>query len=227
MAKRDYYEMLGVRRGASEQEIKRAYRRLARKHHPDVNPGNKAAEAKFKEITAAYETLSDPEKRQRYDQFGPEGFAAGSSPRASEPGRGFAGFDFSGVDFGSAGSGDLGDLFTDLFGQRGRPEAAGPGKGEDLHYSLDIDFEDAIRGLSTEIGVQKHSRCAICRGSGARPGSPLETCPDCGGSGRRQARGMLRTSQLCPRCQGHGKISRDACSACGGRRVTLDRKSVV
>jgi molecular chaperone DnaJ len=226
MAKRDYYDVLGVRRGASEQDIKRAYRKLARKHHPDVNPGNKAAEGKFKEITEAYEVLSDSEKRRRYDQFGPEGFAAGTGARGADPQAGPGGFDFSRVDFGAGGVGDLGDLFSDLFGQRERHDTAAPGKGEDLHYSLDIDFEDAIRGLSTEIGIRKHSPCATCRGTGAKPGSPLETCPDCGGSGRRQSRGFLRTSQPCPRCQGNGKISREVCVTCGGRGMTFGTERI-
>ncbi len=223
MAKRDYYDVLGLRRGASEQEIKRAYRKLARKHHPDVNPGDKAAEGKFKEISEAYEVLSDPEKRRRYDQFGPEVFAAGAGPRGPEPG---SGFDFSGFDFGSGGVGDLGDLLSDFFGQRVHAQASGPGKGEDLHYSLDINFEDAIRGLATEISVQKHSRCGSCQGTGARTGSVMESCPDCGGSGRVRSRGLLRTSQACPRCRGSGKVSREACAACGGRGVTFGTERI-
>lgn len=226
MAKRDYYEVLGVRRGATEQEIKRAYRKLARKYHPDVNLGDKAAEGRFKEISEAYEVLSDPEKRRRYNQFGHEAFTPGAGARGPEPGGGFGGFDFSRVDLGSGGLGDLGDLLSDFFGQRGHPEASGPGKGADLHYSLDINFEDAIRGLATEISIQKQSRCTICQGSGARPGSPLETCPDCGGSGRRGSRGLLRLSQACPRCQGSGKVSRDACSACGGRGLTFGAERI-
>ena len=224
MATRDFYNVLGVPRGASEQEIKRAYRKLARKHHPDVNPGSKSAEGKFKEISEAYEVLSDPEKRRRYDQLGQEAFAAGA--RGPQPGGGFRGFDFGGFDFGSAGSGDLGDLLSDLFGQRERAQASGPGKGEDLQYSLDINFEDAVRGLSTEVNLQKHSRCGRCGGSGARPGSPLDTCPDCGGSGRLRSRALLRTSQACPRCGGNGKISREACQTCGGRGVSFGTERI-
>lgn len=223
MATRDYYEVLGLRRGASDQEIKRAYRKLARKYHPDVNPGDKAAEAKFKEISEAYEVLSDPEKRRRYDQFGPEAFAA-SSRGGTEAG--FGGFDFSGFDLRTGGLGDLGDLLSDFFGQREQARASAPGKGQDLHYSLDINFEDAIRGLSTEITLQKHSRCERCGGSGARPGSPLETCPECGGSGRLRSRGLLRTSQACPRCGGSGKVSREACPACGGRGLTFGAERI-
>ncbi len=224
MATRDFYSVLGVPRNASEQEIKRAYRKQARKHHPDVNPGNKSAEAKFKEISGAYEVLSDPEKRRRYDQFGPDAFAAGA--KGPQPGSGSGGFDFRGFDFESGGIDDLGDLFSGFFGQREHARTAGPGKGEDLHYSLDINFEDAIHGLSTEISLQKHSRCDRCGGSGARPGSPLDTCPDCGGSGRLRGRGLLRTTQICPRCGGNGKISREACPACGGRGVTFGTERI-
>jgi molecular chaperone DnaJ len=226
MAKRDYYQVLGLRRGASESEIKRAYRKLARKHHPDVNPGDKGAEAKFKELSGAYEVLSDPEKRRRYDQFGHEAFAPGAGARGPEPGGGFGGFDFSGVDLGAGGFGDLGDILSDFFGQRGQPGPSEASQGGDLHYSLDIDFEDAIRGRTTEISIQKHSRCSTCRGSGARPGSALESCPDCGGSGRRVRSGLLRSSQPCPRCQGSGKISREACTACGGRGRTFGTERI-
>ncbi|MBI4735859.1 MAG: molecular chaperone DnaJ [candidate division NC10 bacterium] len=224
MAKRDYYDVLGLRRGASDQEIKRAYRKLARKCHPDVNPGDKAAEAKFKEISEANEVLGDPEKRRRYDQLGHEVFAAGA--RGPEAGGGFGGFDFNRVDFGSGGPGDLGDLLSDFFGRRGQPEAPGPGTGEDLHYSLDITFEDAIRGLATEISLQKHSRCGKCGGSGARPGSALEPCPHCGGSGRIRGHRLLRTSQACSRCRGNGKISREACTTCGGRGVIFGTERI-
>ncbi len=219
MATRDFYSVLGVARGASEQDIKRAYRKLARKHHPDVNPGNKAAEAKFKEISEAYGVLSDPEKRRRYDQFGHEPFAAGA--QGPQPGSGFGGFDF-----GSSGFGDLGDVLSDFFGQQEHARASGPGRGEDLHYSLDINFEDAIHGLSTEINLQKHSRCDRCGGSGARPGSPLDTCPDCGGSGRLRSRGLLRASQACPRCGGNGKVSRETCPACGGRGLAFGTERI-
>jgi molecular chaperone DnaJ len=223
MAKRDYYEVLGISRGASPQEVKRAYRKLARKFHPDVNPGDKTAEAKFKEITEANETLNDPEKRRRYDQFGHEGFASGAG-RGPEPGSGFGGFDFN-FDVGSGGMGDLGDLLSDFLGGHGRRQPSAPDRGEDLNYSLDIDFETAIRGLTTEISIQRHSRCSACGGSGARSGSPLEVCPDCGGSGRR-GRGFGRSAQACPRCRGNGKISRDACPACGGKGTTFGTERI-
>jgi molecular chaperone DnaJ len=224
MATRDYYEVLGVGRGATAQEIKRAYRKQARKHHPDVNPGDKAAEAKFKELTEAHEVLSDPEKRRKYDRFGSDAFreAAAGGRGGGAPGGFGGGFDFRGFDLGTSGGGvgDLGDLLSDLFGQRAAGQPAGPAPGADLHYTLELDFEDAIRGLSTEIAVQKHSPCATCRGSGARPGSALTTCPECGGSGRRASRGLFRGEPACPRCRGTGTIHREACGSCGGRGVT-------
>ena len=225
MSKRDYYEVLGVRRGASDQEIKRAYRKLARKHHPDVNPSDAGAEAKFKEASEAYEVLSSPEKRRRYDQLGHEAFAPGAGAPGS-PGAGFGGFDFRTGDFRTGGFTDLGDLFSDLLGRHGAGAPAGPAHGEDLHYTLEIGFEDAVRGVSTEISVQKHSRCASCRGTGGRPGSSLDTCADCGGSGRRRAGGLLRPAQACPRCQGSGKIHREACASCGGRGVTFGTERI-
>jgi molecular chaperone DnaJ len=224
MAKRDYYEVLGLSRGASEQEIRRAYRKLARKYHPDVNPGDKAAETKFKELTAAYEVLSDQEKRRQYDQFGHDGFSRAAG--GPQPGGGFGGFDFSRVDFGAGGFGDLGDFFSGLFGGQTGAQAEGPLKGEDLHYSLDITFADAVRGTSTEITVQKHSPCDVCRGSGAMPGSPVDTCPDCGGSGRRATRGLRRVVEPCPRCHGNGKIIREVCRNCGGRGATFGTERI-
>jgi molecular chaperone DnaJ len=226
MGKRDYYDILGVSRKASEHEIKRAYRRLARKHHPDVNPGDKAAETKFKEISEAHDVLSDPEKRRRYDQFGPEAFAAGAGARGPDAGGAPGGVNFGGFDFSAGGFEDLGDLFSGFFGRGPEAAAAGPAKGEDLHYTLDISFEDAIRGVSTEVNVQKASTCTVCRGTGGHPGSPLETCPSCRGSGRRVGRGILRTSQACPRCQGSGKVPRDPCAACGGRGVRVGTERI-
>jgi len=215
MAKRDFYEVLGLSRGASEQDIRRAYRKLARKYHPDVNPGNKGAEGKFKELAEAYEVLSDKEKRRQYDQFGHDGFSRGTG--GPQPGAGFGGFDFGRMDFGRGGLGDLGDLFSGLFGGQHGAQTEAAGQGEDLHYSLDVDFIDSVRGVATEITVQKHTVCDICRGTGAKPGSAIEVCPDCGGSGRRSGRGLRRTVEACPRCHGNGKISREVCRACGGR----------
>lgn len=216
MAKRDYYEVLGLKRGASETEIKRAYRKLARKCHPDVNPGDKGAENRFKEVTEAYEVLSDAEKRHRYDQVGHAGSGQAGPPPGGDFQAGFGGFDFGRMGFGRAGFGDLGDLLTDVFGQAAA-QTAGPTRGEDVHYSLDITFEDAVRGTSTEITVQKHSRCEACLGSGGRPGAPLEICPECGGSGQQRRRGLRRPAGPCPRCRGNGKIGREACPTCAGQ----------
>jgi len=214
MAKRDYYDVLGVSRKASEREIKRVYRKLARKYHPDVNPGDSEAEAKFKEVTEAYEALSDPKKRRQYDQFGHQPSAAATAEGA---GPGF-GVDFGPfTEFGRGGFGGIRDIFSDLFGgQPGTPTA--PQKGEDLHYSIDVDFDDAVRGLSTEIVLQKHVLCDICQGSGAEPGSAPQSCPECGGSGRRQiSRGTLSMTSTCPRCHGGGKVVLKPCRTCGGR----------
>lgn len=221
MPKRDYYEVLGVPKGASDKEIKRAYRKLARRYHPDVNPGNKAAEGRFKEITEAHEVLSDPEKRRAYDQFGPQIFA-GAPPRGGGAGGRFAGFDFRDVDLGE-GIGGLGDIFSEIFGARaGGAPASGPGRGEDLHYSMDIDFEDAVRGLATAISLQRRSRCAACQGSGARPGTAMTACPECGGSGRRSmGAGLFRGAPPCPRCRGVGKVSAVSCQECAGKGLVL------
>lgn len=213
MAKRDYYEVLGVPRNASEREIKRAYRKLARKYHPDVNPGNPEAEANFKEITEAYEVLSDPGKRRQYDQFGHQPFA--SATEGAGPGFGFDFGPFTG--FTQRGSGGIADIFSDIFG--GGPGATTASlKGEDLHYSIDLDFENAIRGLSTEITLQKHVSCEACQGTGAASGSAPQSCPECGGSGRRQvSRGILSMASPCPRCQGSGKVILQPCRSCGGK----------
>jgi len=223
VTKRDYYDVLGVRRNASQEEIKRTYRKLARKYHPDVNPGDKEAEAKFKEINEAYEVLSDPEKRRRYDQFGHQAFGAGFEGARVEPGFDFGGFDFS--QFGREGFEGLGDLFADFFGQaRGRARAAQ--RGEDIHYAMDIEFEDAIRGLASEITIQRHVLCAACQGTGAA-GGQSSSCPDCGGSGQKQVRkGFFSLRQTCPRCHGTGKVILTPCRECGGRGTVFRAERV-
>jgi len=226
MGKRDFYEVLGVARGASEQEIKRAYRKLARKYHPDVNPKDKGAEAKFKEVSEAYDVLGNAEKRRRYDQFGHDAFAPGAGAPGPSPGAGSGGFDFGAADLGAGGFGDLGDLFSDLFSRHGQAEPAGAATGQDLHYTLEVRFGDAIRGVNSEITVKKHSRCTACGGSGARRGSPLDTCPECGGSGRRRAAGFLRATHPCGRCRGSGKVFREPCAVCGGRGVTFGAERI-
>ncbi len=226
--KRDYYEVLGVSRNASDREIKRAYRHLARKYHPDVNPGNKSAEAAFKEVNEAHEVLSDPKRRREYDRFGHAAFTApgaGPGPGAG----GFAGFDLGQFDFGSPeGVGAFGDLFSEILGGHRGGEAAEAARGRDIHYSMDLNFEDAVRGLTTEVTVQKEGSCDACGGSGARPGSPLVTCPECAGSGRRPGRSLLRGPQPCGRCEGSGKARAEACAACRGRgtRPRMERIQV-
>lgn len=224
MSKRDYYDVLGVARGASEKEIKRAYRRLARKHHPDVNPNNKAAEARFKEVTEAYEVLCDPAKRQQYDQFGHQPFG-GAHGGAPPQGGGTGGFDFSQFDLG--GPGGVQDLFSDLFGRRGYSAQTGPAKGEDLHYSIDLDFEDAVRGLSTEIDLQRHVTCSTCQGSGIGAGGRLQPCPACKGSGRARAGpGFIGGQQVCPHCRGTGKLSSTPCVSCHGNGAVLKNERI-
>ena len=216
MGKRDYYEVLGVSRNAKEKDLKRAFRRLARQYHPDVNSGNKEAEVRFKEINEAYETLSDPEKRRQYDRFGHQGVGAGAAggPR---PGSAGGGVDFGGFDVSGSGFGGFGDILSDLFGRRAESEPAGPGRGQDLHYAIDIDFEDAVRGLSTEITVQRSVTCPSCQGSGAGWGSQLTACPACGGSGRRQVGGgLFRATEACAACRGTGKVTSQPCGECGG-----------
>ena len=213
--KRDYYEVLGVSRNAPERDIKRAYRRLARKYHPDVNPGDRSAEAAFKEVNEAHEVLGDPKKRREYDRFG-HSVSSGAGPGPGSGGS--SGFDFGNFDFGSPeGFGAFGDLLSDVLGGRRGGPAGEPAGGRDIHYTIDLNFEDAIRGLSTEIAVQKEAVCEVCGGSGARPGAPLVTCPDCGGSGRRRGRSLLGGAQPCLRCAGSGKTGAEACTACRGR----------
>jgi molecular chaperone DnaJ len=202
---KDYYEVLGVNRTATEEELKKAYRKLALKYHPDRNPGNKQAEEKFKEINEAYAVLSDPEKRQRYDRFGHAG--------------GFEGFE--GFDFGRGGFGDIfGDIFEDLFGgaassrTRRRPE-----RGSDLRYNLTISFEDAAFGKEVKIKIPRLETCSACNGSGAKPGSQIRSCPTCGGSGQiRFQQGFFTVARSCHHCRGEGRIIQERCPRCGGEK---------
>ncbi len=212
--KRDYYEVLGVAKTASDDELKKAYRKLAKQYHPDMNPGDKEAEAKFKEINEAYEVLSDKDKRAKYDQFG----HAGVDPNFG--GGGFGGYgDFG--DFGDFGFGDiLGDLLGGGFGGRGA-QRSGPQRGESLRAGVTISFEEAAFGCEKEISLTRLESCESCHGSGCAPGTTAEVCPDCRGSGtvRVQQRmgGMAFTSSApCSRCRGTGKIIRQPCKSCGG-----------
>jgi molecular chaperone DnaJ len=224
MNKRDYYEVLGVARGAAEKEIKRAYRRLARRYHPDVNPNDKAAEAKFKEVTEAYEVLSDPAKRRQYDQFGHQAFGAAHEEAKRPPGW-TGGFDFSRYDVGGAEGFE--DLFSDLFGPRGRTTESGVSRGEDLHYSIDLDFDAAVRGLSTELTVQRYATCPTCQGTGIGAGSRLQACNACKGSGRARVRaGLFGGQQPCPRCRGTGKLPSTPCASCHGSGLVLKTERI-
>ena len=219
MAK-DYYQVLGVSKEAALPDVKKAYRKLARKYHPDLNPGDKTAEARFKEIQEAYAILSDPKKRAQYDQFGDLGAVP---PGAGGPG-GPGGPGFEGFDFSDYGSSTFRDFFENLFsggGVRG-PGTAGAGseRGEDLQYSMQIGFMDAINGVQTKIRVNRLAGCQACGATGRAAGSKRRACPTCGGSGRGTVqRGFMRFSGACPACGGTGQASGEPCPACGAAGV--------
>lgn len=215
--KRDYYEVLGVNKGASDDEIKKAYRKMAKEYHPDLHPGDKVAEAKFKEVGEAYEVLSDPQKKSRYDQFG----HAGVDPNF---GGGGAGGGWGGVD---VDFGDIGDIFSSIFGggfgggsRRQNPNA--PRQGTDVGASVFISFEEAAKGCKKKVKVERVTTCSDCSGSGARRGTSPTTCPVCGGSGmvnhqQRTPFGVMQTQSPCSRCQGRGRIVENPCPTCGGQ----------
>ncbi len=227
---KDYYAILGVSRDAKSQEIRKAYRRLARKYHPDVNPGNKTAEEKFKELSQAYEILGDEKKRQVYDQYGfysdnipPGGPGPSSSTSAGAPGVDFSGFDFSNLQNSDAETekrggfgGGFRDIFSQLFNRSGEPEeeAEGPQKGRDLEHQMHLAFWDAIRGTQVRITIGRQETCPTCKGTGSAGGAPI-TCTVCGGTGKttRQA-GTMRFNVTCPQCGGTGR-QRRPCQACG------------
>ncbi|MDI3327029.1 MAG: molecular chaperone DnaJ [Alicyclobacillaceae bacterium] len=209
MSKRDYYEVLGVDRNASPEEIKKAYRKLARQYHPDVNKADPQAAEKFKEINEAYEVLSDPEKRRQYDQFGHAGVGQGP---------GFQGAGQGGFDFGDFGG--IGDLFDMFFG--GGRRRAGPERGADLEYDLTVEFREAAFGTEKEIRVPRTETCDRCGGSGARPGTRPERCPTCGGTGHQETVmntpfGRVVNRRVCPTCRGEGRYIPEPCPKCGGR----------
>jgi molecular chaperone DnaJ len=207
MAKRDYYEVLGVDKSASDQEIKKAFRRVAMKHHPDRNPDNKKSEEKFKEAQEAYEILGNDDKKAAYDRFGHAG-VDGSS------GGGRGGFDTSG--FGDA----FGDVFGDIFGGGGGGRRAGPARGADLRYDLQLDLEDAVKGKTIKIDVPRSVHCNTCDGTGARPGTSPVNCGTCGGLGQvRMSQGFFQVQQTCPDCGGTGQIIADPCVDCHGRGI--------
>ncbi|MBR1477557.1 MAG: molecular chaperone DnaJ [Lachnospiraceae bacterium] len=210
-AKRDYYEVLGVEKNADEAAIKKAYRVLAKKYHPDMNPGDAEAEKKFKEASEAYAVLSDPDKRKQYDQFGHAAFDQGAG--------GAGGFDFSGMDFSDI----FGDIFGDFFGGSRSRSANynGPRKGANLHTSVRLSFEEAVFGCKKEIELTVKENCKTCNGTGAKPGTQPSTCSKCGGKGQvvftqQSFFGTVRNVQTCPDCGGSGKIIKDKCADCKG-----------
>lgn len=218
--KRDYYEVLGVSKTASDDEIKKAFRTLAKKYHPDMHPGDKECEEKFKEAQEAYAVLSDAEKRKQYDQFGHAAFDG--------TGGGAGGFDFSGMDMGDI----FGDIFGDFFGGGSRRRTNdGPMKGSNLRTSVRITFEEAIFGCEKEIEMVLKDECHTCHGTGAKPGTTPETCPKCGGKGKvvftqQSFFGTVQNVQTCPDCHGTGKIIREKCPDCGGTGYTSSRKKI-
>ncbi len=220
--KRDYYEVLGVSKDADDATLKKAYRQVAKKYHPDMNPGDAEAEKKFKEASEAYAVLSDPDKRRQYDQFGHAAFEGGAG------GGGFGGFDFSGADFSDI----FGDIFGDLFGGSRRGRASqGPMKGMNIRKSVRITFEEAVFGCEKELDMVLKDPCPKCNGTGAKPGTSPETCPKCGGKGQvvytqQSFFGMVQNVQTCPDCGGTGKIIRDKCPDCGGTGYTSNRKKI-
>lgn len=220
--KRDYYEVLGVDKNADDAALKKAYRVLAKKYHPDMNPGDAEAEKKFKEASEAYAVLSDPEKRRQYDQFGHAAFEGGAG------GGGFGGFDFNSADFGDI----FGDIFGDFFG--GRRSARGnngPMKGANIRTSVRITFEEAVFGVDKEIELTLKDECKTCHGSGAKAGTTPETCQKCGGKGQvvftqQSFFGTVRNVQTCPDCNGTGKVIKEKCPDCHGSGYIASRKKI-
>jgi molecular chaperone DnaJ len=208
-AVKDLYETLGVAKGASQDEIKKAYRKLARQYHPDANPGDDTAEERFKEVQSAYDVLSDPEKRKQYDRFGSQN---------GRPGPGPDGFNFDGFDVGDLG--DLGDLFGGLFGSRGRgaqQQRQRGQRGSDLEVEVRLSFDDSLKGVETTIPVELETACRECGGSGAKPGTAPILCPECKGRGViSESQGLFALSQPCPRCRGNGTVIEDPCPRCKG-----------
>ena len=223
--KRDYYEVLGVDRSADESALKKAYRQIAKKYHPDMNPGDKDAEAKFKEATEAYAVLSDPEKRKMYDQFGHAAFENGGAGAGGGFG-GFGGFDFSGDIFGDL----FGDLFGGGFGRTSR-NANAPARGANLRARVHITFEEAVTGCSKELDIALKDKCATCDGTGAKPGTSPETCPKCKGKGQfvsmqQSFFGTVQNVQTCPQCGGTGKYIKEKCPDCRGTGYVSNRKKI-
>lgn len=219
--KRDYYEVLGVEKSANESAIKSAYRKLAKKYHPDMNPGDQEAEKKFKEASEAYAVLSDADKRRKYDQFGHAAFEQGGG------GGGFGGFDFGG---------DMGDIFGDIFGDlfgggRSRRNSNGPMRGDDVRASVRITFEEAVKGCEKELELMLKDTCKTCNGTGAKPGTSPQTCTKCGGKGQvvftqQSLFGMVQNVRSCPECNGKGKIIKEKCPDCYGTGYIANKKKI-
>lgn len=222
-SKRDYYEVLGVPRTADEAELKKAYRTLAKKYHPDMHPGDKEAEEKFKEASEAYEVLSNPEKRAKYDQFGHAAFEQGGGPGGFEGG---FGFDMN----------DMGDIFGDIFGDMfgggaSRRQANGPMKGQNIKTTVRVKFEEAVFGAQKELELPLKDECEVCHGTGAQPGHSSETCPKCNGKGQvvttqQSLFGVVRSATICPECSGTGKVIRYKCSHCAGTGYVKSKKKI-
>ena len=232
--KRDYYEVLGIGKNATDAEIKSAYRKLAKKYHPDLNPGNKEAEEKFKEVNEANDVLSDPQKRQRYDQFGFAGvdpnYAAANGGGAGGFGGGFGGVDLGDI-FGDIFGGGFGGEFSGFGGGSSTRTANAPRKGHDIQASVILTFEEAAHGCSKKITINRQDTCPDCGGTGAAKGTSPETCPDCGGRGyvvtqQRTPFGVMQSQQPCSHCGGRGTIIRNPCKTCRGTGKTAARKSL-
>ena len=219
--KRDYYEVLGIDKNADDAAIKKAYRQLAKKYHPDMNPGDQEAEKKFKEASEAYAVLSDPDKRRQYDQFGHAAFEGGA-------GGGFGGFDFTGADMGDI----FGDIFGDLFGGgRSRRANNGPMQGANLRAQIRVTFEEAVFGCDKEIELTLKDECGKCHGTGAKPGTSPITCTKCGGKGQvvytqQSLFGMVQNVRTCPDCNGTGKVIKEKCPDCYGTGYISSKKKI-
>jgi molecular chaperone DnaJ len=229
--KRDYYEVLGVSKTATAEEIKKAYRTLARKYHPDLNKNNPAAAEKFKEVSEAYSVLSDETKRGQYDQFGHAAFENGGAGGGPGGFGGFGGGGFGGFQNGGPGMEDIFDMFFGGQGGRGGHRSNGPQRGADLRYDLDLSFEEAAFGVEKEISIYRDEQCTRCNGSGAEPGSKVETCPECHGTGeirfvQNTMFGQMQSVRPCSKCHGEGKIVSESCHECHGKGTIKKSKKL-